>query len=320
MIKNLPNTTTSKISRELVTIREEGGAVALGRVLTLLVQTKFSGIEEAILAANEASRAHPCRIIVLADEDVTTDSEPRLDAEIRVGGDAGASEVILLRAYGEAASDPESLVTGLLLPDAPVVAWWPGKAPVKPSTSAIGRIAQRRITDAASQEDPHAWLVSLANNYEPGDSDFAWTRLTLWRAQLAAILDQPPYDPITKVVVTGAVDSPSTDLLAAWLGLKLGVEVELVRSDRGKAVSGIKGVKLERASGEIEIVRNVPDVATLIQPSQPTRDINLPRRSLRDCLIEDLRRLDSDDAFGNLIVAGFSTGKEKSSKINITGN
>lgn len=305
MIKNLSNTTSSLISRELVTIREEGGAVALGRVLTLLVQTKFSGIEEAITAANEASRAHPCRIIVLADEDSQSKSEPRLDAEIRVGGDAGASEVIVLRAYGEAASDPESLVTGLLLPDAPVVAWWPGEAPVKPSTSAIGRIAQRRITDAASQPDPHAWLVSLANNYEPGDSDFSWTRLTLWRAQLAAILDQPPYDPITGVVVTGAVDSPSTDLLAAWLGLKLGVEVELVRTDRGKAVSGIKGVKLQRASGDIEIVRNVPDVATLIQPSQPTRDINLPRRSLRDCLIEDLRRLDSDDAFGSLILSGF---------------
>ena len=305
MIKNLSNTTTSLISRELVTIREEGGAVALGRVLTLLVQTKFSGIEEAILAANEASRAHPCRIIVLADEDTQTSDEPRLDAEIRVGGDAGASEVIVLRAYGEAASDPESLVTGLLLPDAPVVAWWPGEAPTKPSKSAIGRIAQRRITDAASQKDPHAWLVSLANNYEPGDSDFSWTRLTLWRAQLAAILDQPPYDPITKVIVTGAVDSPSTDLLAAWLGLKLNVEVELVRTDRGKAVSGIKGVILRRESGDIEIVRNVPDVATLIQPLQPTRDINLPRRSLRDCLIEDLRRLDSDDAFGALILAGF---------------
>ncbi len=309
MIKNLENTTTSLISRELVTIREEGGAVALGRVLTLLVQTKFSGIEEAILAANEASRAHPCRIIVLADEDTRSDAEPRLDAEIRVGGDAGASEVIVLRAYGEAASDPESLVTGLLLPDAPVVAWWPGEAPIKPSASAIGRIAQRRITDAATQPDPHAWLVSLANNYEPGDSDFAWTRLTLWRAQLAAIMDQPPYDPITRVVVTGAVDSPSTDLLAAWLQQKLQVDVELVRTVRGKAVSGIKGVKLERESGEIEIVRNVPDVATLIQPSQPTRDINLPRRSLRDCLIEDLRRLDSDDAFGNLILSGFKSKK-----------
>jgi glucose-6-phosphate dehydrogenase assembly protein OpcA len=122
-------------------------------------------------------------------------------------------------------------------------------------------------------------------------------------------MDQPPYDPITRVVVTGAVDSPSTDLLAAWLEQKLEVEVELVRTVRGKAVSGIKGVKLERESGEIEIVRNVPDVATLIQPSQPTRDINLPRRSLRDCLIEDLRRLDSDDAFGNLILYGFKSKK-----------
>jgi glucose-6-phosphate dehydrogenase assembly protein OpcA len=150
----------------------------------------------------------------------------------------------------------------------------------------------------------------LAKNYAPGDSDFAWTRLTLWRAQLAAILDQPPFDPVAKVVVTGAVDSPSTDLLAAWLEMKLKVEVELVRTNRGKAVAGIRGVKLVRKSGDIEIVRNVPDVATLIQPTQPVRDISLPRRSLRDCLIEDLRRLDSDDAFGKLITKGFGTKRK----------
>ncbi len=309
MIKDLPNTTISKVSKELVQIREEGGAVALGRVLTLLIETDFKDLEDSILAANEASRAHPCRIIVLANNEKAT-KQSRLDAEIRVGGDAGASEVIVLKAYGEASSDPESLVTGLLLPDAPVVAWWPGIAPAKPSASAIGRIAQRRITDAAAQKDPHAWLSNLAKNYAPGDSDFAWTRLTLWRAQLAAILDQPPYDPVTSVVVTGAVDSPSTDLLAAWLELKLKVEVSLVRTVRGKAVAGIKGVKLIRKSGDIEIVRNVPDVATLIQPAQPTRDISLPRRSRRDCLIEDLRRMDSDDAFGKLITKGFGTNRQ----------
>lgn len=307
MIKLLPNTTISKVSKELVEIRDEGGAVALGRVLTLIIQTDFKGLEDSIRAANEASRAHPCRIIVLAEDARASKQLPKLDAEIRVGGDAGASEVIVLRAYGEAASDAESLVTGLLLPDAPVVAWWPGAAPEKPSASAIGRIAQRRITDAAAQENPHAWLTNLAKNYAPGDSDFAWTRLTLWRAQLAAILDQPPYDSVTGVVVTGLVDSPSTDLLAAWLEMKLKVPVELVRTTRGKAPAGIRGVKIIRASGDIEIVRRVPDVATLIQPTQPTREISLPRRSLRDCLIEDLRRLDSDDAFGKLITKGFGT-------------
>ena len=307
MIVDLPNTTISKVSKGLVQIREQGGAVALGRVLTLVIQTNFKGIEPAIRSANEASREHPCRIIVVADSDSKSGKKTSgLDAQIRVGGDAGASEVIVLRAYGEAAKDPESLVTGLLLPDAPVVAWWPADAPVKVSDSAIGRIATRRITDAANQANPHGYLRQLAKSYVPGDSDFAWTRLTLWRAQLAAILDQPPYDPVTAVEVTGAVDSPSTDLLAAWLELKLKVKVKLIRTSRGKAVAGIRGVKLIRKSGDIEIVRNVPDVATLIQPTQPTREITLPRRSDRDCLSEDLRRLDPDDLFGKVIKAGFS--------------
>ena len=306
MIKSLENTTISKVSKALVTIREEGGAVALGRVLTLIIETDLAGLELAVKAANDASREHPCRVIVLATEVGAANQEPRLDAEIRVGGDAGASEVIVLRAYGEAARDGESLVTGLLLPDAPVVAWWPDEAPEKAATSSIGRIATRRITDAASQNDPNGYLKHLAKTYTPGDSDFAWTRLTLWRAQLAAILDQPPYDAITAVEVTGASDSPSTDLLAAWLELSLKVKVNIIRSERGKAVAGIKGVKLYRASGDIEIVRNVPDVATLIQPTQPTREISLPRRSLRDCLAEDLRRLDPDDLFGRVITKGFA--------------
>jgi glucose-6-phosphate dehydrogenase assembly protein OpcA len=301
MIVELKDTTVSKVSKALVQLREQGGAVALGRVLTLVIQTDDGGIESAIKSANDASREHPCRILVLAEVGSTKSSKAKLDAEIRVGGDAGASEVVVLKAWGAAASDPELLVTGLLLPDAPVVAWWPGTSPLKLSSSPIGRIATRRITDAAVQKNPHDFLRQLAKGYAPGDSDFSWTRLTLWRAQLAAILDQPPYDAVTAVEVTGAHDSPSTDLLAAWLGFKLKVTVKIKREPRGKSVSGIKGVKLIRKSGDIEIVRKVPDVATLIQPTQPTREITLPRRSNRDCLSEDLRRLDPDELFGKVI-------------------
>jgi glucose-6-phosphate dehydrogenase assembly protein OpcA len=314
LIKDLPNTTVSKVSKALVQLREEGGVVALGRVLTLIIQTKFSGIEDAVKAANESSREHPCRIIVLAEDDSKKKSVSKLDAQIRVGGDAGASEVIVLRAHGEAANHPAGLVTGLLLPDAPVVAWWPGDAPEVVSTSPIGKIATRRITDAASQKDPQAFLKRLSKSYAPGDSDFSWTRLTLWRAQLAAILDQPPFDPILEVEVTGASDSPSTDLLAAWLEMKLKVKVARVISSRGKAVVGIRGVKLIRKSGDIEIVRRVEDVATLIQPTQPTREISLPRRSLRDCLSEDLRRLDADDLFGKVITKGLISTKTTATK------
>nr|WP_228514572.1 glucose-6-phosphate dehydrogenase assembly protein OpcA [Frondihabitans sp. VKM Ac-2883] len=301
----MPDSTISHVSKALVKIREEGGVVALGRVLTLVISTNLGHEEEAIEAANEASREHPMRVIVISTADEPTGhDEPRLDAQIRVGGDAGASEVILLRAYGEMSSDEEGLVTGLLLPDAPVVAWWPGKAPAIVSESPLGRIAQRRITDAAAQDNPRQSIIDLADTYAPGDTDFAWTRLTLWRTQLAAALDQPPYEPVNEVEVAGAMDSPSTLLLAAWLRLQLQVPVRHEMTTRATGSSGIHGVRLHRASGVIELDRSVVNVATLSQPGQPVHDLSLPRRSLRDCLAEELRRLDPDSLFGNVVMTG----------------
>jgi glucose-6-phosphate dehydrogenase assembly protein OpcA len=247
MIVDLPNTTTSAMTKALVKIREEGGAVALGRVLTLIISTRLGEEEEAIEAANDASREHPMRVIVVSTSGNADDhSDARLDAQIRVGGDAGASEVIVVRAYGDAASDKEGLVTGLLLPDAPVVAWWPGEAPNIASQSALGRIAQRRITDAAAATNPMAALHHLSKTYEPGDTDFAWTRLTLWRAQLAAVLDQPPFESITEIAVSGAADSPSTALLAAWLQLQLEIPVDLHMSSPSMGATGIESVHLTR--------------------------------------------------------------------------
>lgn len=310
MIVDLPDTTTSSISKTLVKIREEGGAVALGRVLTLVISTTLGREEDAIEAANDASREHPMRVIVIStatiDPSATDTGHHRLDAQIRVGGDAGASEVIVLKAYGDLASDEEGLVTGLLLPDAPVVAWWPSEAPAVVSKSPLGRIAQRRITDAASQDDPRQFLERLTEAYAPGDTDFAWTRLTLWRAQLAAVLDQPPFEPIIAVEVHGAAASPSTTLLAAWLQLQLELPVthEVSVSDTGS--SGIHGVRLVRASGTVELERTHANVVTLVQPNQPTHDISLPRRTMRECLAEELRRLAPDDLFGDVMTKGLS--------------
>ncbi|MDP9026322.1 MAG: glucose-6-phosphate dehydrogenase assembly protein OpcA, partial [Actinomycetota bacterium] len=259
----------------------------------------------AIEAANDASREHPMRVIVLSkNPDPAVKEDPRLDAQIRVGGDAGASEVILLRAYGDTASDEEGLVTSLLLPDAPVVVWWPTNGPSEPSTSPLGKIAQRRITDAASAANPVQALKDLGTHYAPGDTDFAWTRLTLWRAQLAAVLDQPPFEEVTAVAVSGSSDSPSTELLAAWLQLALEVPVEMEITSPVHGSSGIHGVRLERPSGAVELERVTPGIATLVQPNQPTHDISLPRRNLRDCLAEELRRLDPDDLFGEVVQRG----------------
>lgn len=304
MIVDLPDTTVSAISKALVKLREEGGAVALGRVLTLIISASSEdSAEAAIAAANDASREHPMRLIVVA---ANRGAQTRLDAEIRVGGDAGASEVIVLRAGGELAHTEESLVTGLLLPDAPVVVWWPGDAPAIPAESPLGRIAQRRITDVSAQDEPLAALGRLPQTYREGDTDFAWTRLTLWRAQLAAVLDQPPYEPVQAAGVTGSLESPATVLMAAWLALQLDVPVECHLDPVEAQLGGISQVTLQRAAGEIVLHRDQPSTALLRQPGQPEHRIALPRRSLRDCLADELRRLGPDHTFGRVLQSGLA--------------
>lgn len=301
MIIDLSDTTVSQVAKQLVKVREEGGAVALGRVLTLIITARNGVAESAIDAANDASREHPMRVIVLT----TGEGEARLDAQIRVGGDAGASEVVVLRAYGDAASNAESLVTGLLLPDAPVVAWWPGEAPTDAAASPIGRMAQRRITDAATSTDVRERLSQLGRTHAPGDTDIAWTRLTHWREQLAAVLDQPPFEEVTSAEVRGAAASPSTALLAAWLQMALDVPVTWSYEDPHEWQEGIKSVRLTRAGGDILLERPSATVAILTQPGQPDHELHLPRRTLRECLAEELRRLDADLLYGRVITEGW---------------
>lgn len=303
MIIDLNETTVSKVAKKLVSVREEGGAVALGRVLTLIIKADDRPVEEAIEAANDASREHPMRVIVVVTH---PGDEARLDAEIRVGGDAGASEVVILHAYGEAANNSESLVTGLLLPDAPVVVWWPGDdAPEAPALSPLGRIAQRRITDSSASEKADERLARLDETYRPGDTDLAWTRLTRWREHLAAVLDQPPFEPVTAVEVRGAADSPSTALLAAWLGMALDAPVTWRNEDPAEWSHGMRSVRLTRESGDIVLERRTETHAVLTQPGQPDHDLLLPRRSLRECIAEELRRLDADRLYGRVITDGW---------------
>ena len=45
----------------------------------------------------------------------------------------------------------------------------------------------------------------------------------------------------------------------------------------------------------------VQEVAELTQPGQPVQRIPLPRRSLSECLAEELRRLQPDPVFGEVL-------------------
>lgn len=293
MIIDQPSTTTSQVNKKLVELRETGGAVALGRVLNLVIVTDDGAeVEKAIQASNEASREHPARVIVVARG--ARQAAPRLDAQIRVGGDAGASEVLVLRLYGPLADEGAGSAVPLLLPDAPIVTWWPKDAPENPAKDPIGALSHRRITDAAAEVNPIETLQRRAANYAAGDTDLAWTRLTSWRAMLTAAMDLPPHERVTAATVTGEDDSPSTDLLAAWLAVYLDVPVRRVEHPRGP---GIVSASLQRPSGDVEIHRPDGRVGTLTQPDQPDRRIALHRREVQDCLAEELRRLDADEIY-----------------------
>jgi glucose-6-phosphate dehydrogenase assembly protein OpcA len=299
VIVDLPSTTTNAINGKLVDLRSSSGTVALGRVLTLVIVTDEDDADAAIRVANAASHEHPCRVIVLAKGNRR--GANRLDGQIRVGGDAGASEVIVLRMYGQLAEHGDSLLVSLLLPDAPIVVWWPDAGPEVPSEDSIGRMAQRRITDIAKAKNPVRLLQHRAGHNSPGDTDLAWSRLTRWRAVLAAALDQPPYEPVIKAVVTGSPDNPSDEMLAAWLALALRCPVQRKRTPPG---GGIGSVTLVRDSGRIVLDRPDGKVATLLQPGQPERRIAMPRRTDSECLSEELRRLDPDELFSDVLTQG----------------
>lgn len=121
----------------------------------------------------------------------------------------------------------DSVVLPLLLPDAPVVVWWPVNAPSVPAKDPLGALAQRRITDMYAVEAPLAALDARVSSYAPGDTDLAWTRLTPWRSMLAAALDQARTK-VTSAAVESEADNPSAELLARWLGARLDVPVERV--------------------------------------------------------------------------------------------
>jgi glucose-6-phosphate dehydrogenase assembly protein OpcA len=209
--------------------------------------------------------------------------------------------VIVMRLYGPLADHGESVIIPMLLPDAPIVVWWSGVGPDVPSADPIGSMAQRRITDSAQAKNPIRALQHQGDGYSPGDTDLAWSRITRWRAVLAAALDAPPFERVTRATVIGAPDSPSSELLAGWLSLALDCPVTWRKT---KAGDGIVGVTLTRSSGKIVLDRPDGQVATLTQPDQPERRIAMQKRSDVECLTEELRRLDPDELFGEVLTKG----------------
>lgn len=286
----LTGTNSAGIAAELVRARKKAGSPAMGMVLTLVIVVDEDQAHDAMEAARAASQEHPARVLGV----ILGDARGKAVINAQVGTGSGWSgETALIRLKGEVVKHPESVVLPLLLPDSPVAVWWPADAPKDPATDPLGALAQRRITDAAAATRAKTKAIHhQCATYAKGNTDLAWTRLTPWRALLAAALDQHP-ERVTGASVTAERISPSADLLVAWLNDRLKVEVDRASSEG----PGITEVVLSTKSGDVSISRPDGKLASFVSPGQPDRPVALKRRSVPELLAEELRRLDEDDTY-----------------------
>lgn len=294
MIITLRDTNSAEISAALLQARRSAGSPAMGMVLTLIIQCTEETRTAALRASAHASREHPSRVLLV----VTGGGRAaNLDAQVTIG-EGNPGEVVEIRMTGAVARHPASVIRPLLLPDSPVVMWWPGKAPSDTTEDGLGALANRRITDAMGSPRPMVALNERADNYRSGDTDLTWTRITSWRALLAAALDQYPAK-IKRAQVEAERSNASAGLLAAWLQSRLKVEVTETVSEG----PGITAVRLTTAAGDIALTRPDGLLASYAVPGQPNRLVALKRRETHELLSEELRRMDADDILAHALKA-----------------
>jgi glucose-6-phosphate dehydrogenase assembly protein OpcA len=295
-------TNASGIAAEFLRARTRAGSPAMGMVMTLVIVVNEDQAEHAMSAAQAASHEHPARVlgVILGD----ARGAAQVNAQVGIGS-GWTGETALIRLKGEVVKHPESVVLPLLLPDSPVAVWWPCHPPDDPAQDPLGRLAQRRITDAAAATRARTKAIrQQCATYTKGNTDLAWTRITPWRALLAAALDQQPLK-VTGASVTGERVSPSADLLAAWLADRLKVDVARSSSEG----PGITEVVLETREGPVRITRTDGKLATFSSPGRPDRPVALKRRELPELLAEELRRLDEDDVYAETARALVAMGE-----------
>ena len=286
----LTGTNSAGIAAEFLRARRRAGSPAMGMVMTLVIVVDEDEAQHAMESARAASKEHPARVLGV----ILGDARGHGEVNAQVGTGSGWSgETALIRLKGEVVKHPESVVLPLLLPDSPVAVWWPADPPLDPAADPLGALAQRRITDAAAAVTAKTKAIGRqCANYSKGNTDLAWTRITPWRALLAAALDQPPQK-VTSASVTAERISPSADLLVAWLSDRLKVDVERHSSDG----PGITEVVLRTKTGDVTISRGDGKLARFSSPGQPDRPVALKRRDVPELLAEELRRLDEDDIY-----------------------
>jgi glucose-6-phosphate dehydrogenase assembly protein OpcA len=220
-------------------------------VLNLIVLTGSSRTaQRATDTISQLTQQHPNRALMIRA--VPDAPEPLLDAWVQAhcrmpgsGRQQVCCEQITIEARGTAVPYVPGTILPLLVPDVPVMLWWPGGEPFDhPLFARLSAFADRVIVDTATFAKPEAGLARLAglNGGDMAISDLVWARLTPWREMVAQFFDAPAMLPHLNEIKGVTVDyeaQPGTMidrtqalLLIGWLGSRLGWRAAGAASER----------------------------------------------------------------------------------------
>ncbi len=189
-------------------------------------------------------------------------------------------EQITIEARGTAVDRVAGTLLPLLVPDVPVMLWWPRGEPAgDPRFLKFADIVDRVIVDSATFAAPEAGLARMAAllDHDGGQSgagttisDLSWSRLTPWRELIAQFFDAPALvshlAEITRVAVDyearagEAADRSQTLLLVGWLAARLGWRKAGPPSEQTDSTT----LRLASATGE--------PIAVELRPAEPADD------------------------------------------------
>jgi glucose-6-phosphate dehydrogenase assembly protein OpcA len=221
---------------------EHAAAEARASVLNLIcvVQTE-DRLRWAMRVLEGLSHNQPSRTLILLAQEERAAVKLEASVSARTYADGGhkvTTEQVLLHAHGRVAEHLASLVMPLLVPDLPVMLWWPGKPEFESELfSELIQVIDRLVvdTDDGFDEDGLERLLGVCRpRAYCSIGDFNWARLMPWRHLMAQFFEPPAMrsrllQTLGVAVTYGAEGSNvQARLLAGWVHSRLkplGIEV-----------------------------------------------------------------------------------------------
>ena len=145
------------------------------------------------------SVTNPSRTLILLAQH--TREADKLEAEVSAqerteSGHRVSTERVILHAHGEPARHLASLAAPLLIPDLPVILWWPGRPHFDNALfDDLCELADRLVvdTDEGFDDSDLRRLLQVARRQKARASigDLNWARLIAWRHVAAQFFDMP---------------------------------------------------------------------------------------------------------------------------------